>query len=328
MELPTSYLMPFPGLADRVAACPPSPTHSDLLRVLSAHSELPGVRLVYSVGDIWLARKGIVDRAGALVADDHEAWLAEQVVADGGDAARTHARLKDAGMRLARTDLTRLFFVADDDGDDPARFLQLEIVVEDTRIECDLFDPHPWRYLSSANDLVHSSGAPVPENERTRLWPAAYRWRRATDVDAWLMAADALEEVRRDEFRARRYTVTSRTASHESSCIKTANELFPGWDKAPPRHRRFFLDWQRSSAGRAARLCDHWSLELTDWTAPSGKREMTLVPAWTFRRPIAKVDARKGSDYEFYGRLEKLDRRVGVPFGWFFFMVGVEPRYV
>lgn len=48
---------------------------------------------------------------------------------------------------------------------------------------------------------------------------------------------------------------------------------------------------------------------------------MDMVPMWAFNRPLAKVNAGKGSEYEFYGALEKLDRRVGVPFGWYFYML-------
>lgn len=50
-------------------------------------------------------------------------------------------------------------------------------------------------------------------------------------------------------------------------------------------------------------------------------RWLTLTPMWAFPRPLAKVKAGKGSDYEFYGALQRLDRRVGVPFAWYFFML-------
>jgi hypothetical protein len=103
--------------------------------------------------------------------------------------------------------------------------------------------------------------------------------------------------------------------------IQTHDELFPKWDRFPARHRRLFDDWRRSSAGQSAQLCDHWFLDLSDHTSQQGERSMTLVPQWTFRQQLAEVKARKGGAYELYGALQKLDRRVGVPFGWYFFML-------
>lgn len=319
VDISATYIRTFAGLADLVAGCQPSPAHTNLVRAVALRSELRSTRLAHTEGGMWLARRSVVDLAGVVVADDHEAWLAAQVEADSGDAAVTHRRLKDAGFRLTKTDITHLYLAACDDTD-PAKFIQLEVRLEDERLDSELLDPLPWRTISNAADLIHSPGDALVGEERKPVRPAAYRWLRAIDVEAWLATADALEQVRRDAFRQRRYTVTEWTGSEESRSIRTADELFPGWDGAPPRHRRLFLDWERSSACRSGeRLCDHWALKLTDYTAPSGERTMTLIPAWAFRRPIAKVDAAKGSDYEFYGRLEKLDRRVGVPFGWYFF---------
>lgn len=46
---------------------------------------------------------------------------------------------------------------------------------------------------------------------------------------------------------------------------------------------------------------------------------MSLVPMWTTTLKLVEVEGKKGSAYELCGKLEKLDRRVKVPFGWYFF---------
>jgi len=83
-----------------------------------------------------------------------------------------------------------------------------------------------------------------------------------------------------------------------------------------------FSDWALSSAGRSgARLCAHWAMQISDYTDPKGVRGMSLVPVRTSTLKLAEVDGRKGSAYELFGQLEKLDRRVKVPFAWYFYML-------
>ncbi|WP_157730851.1 hypothetical protein [Variovorax sp. HW608] len=50
-------------------------------------------------------------------------------------------------------------------------------------------------------------------------------------------------------------------------------------------------------------------------------RTVAYTPAWATTKRLAKIAGNKGSDYELYGKLEKLDRHIGVPFAWFFFML-------
>lgn len=320
MESPTSYLRHVPGLAEAVAGCPPSSTHAILLDQLRREPTLASARLATTYGDRWLHRRKVFGEDGTLVADDHEAWLAVQVAMDGGDARRTYARLREADYRVSQCRITTLYIVAAGHSGQPSDFLQAQVILEDEILDRELFERHPWRSPATAEDLLRMAGEgdALPESERRHVRPLAYQLRRIVDVDAWLQLADALEEVRREAFRDRLYKVTSSSAAAPS--IKTPSELFPGWDRFPAKHRRFFDDWARSSASRH-RLCDHWVLELTDWTDANGRRELSLIPMWAFNRPLAKVNAAGGSDYEFYGRLQKLDRRVGVPFGWFFYMV-------
>jgi hypothetical protein len=79
----------------------------------------------------------------------------------------------------------------------------------------------------------------------------------------------------------------------------------------------------RASAGRSGeKLCDHWVLKFSDWTDPHTQhRHLTLIPLWRFAQPLAEVRARRRDIYSFYGRLQTLDRRVGHPFAWYFYML-------
>ncbi|MBQ4855889.1 hypothetical protein IMW82_14560 [Rhodanobacter sp. B2A1Ga4] len=313
---PPTYLRHWNGLPEAVAACPPSRSHAALEACLRRMPGLEDACVAASHGDRWLQRRKVYRPDGTLVAEDHETWLAAQVEADGGKACSTWLRLKDAGFRVTRCDITDLFIVAGSN-EDPAKFLQGEISVETEALERELIDLHPWRQPSSLEDLLEQYGPALSADQQVAVRPPAYRLKRFIDVSAWLSVADALEDVRREAFRERRYRVTS-SEEPGSGTIKTADEIFPGWDRVAPKHRRYFRDWQRSSAG-GSRLCDHWILDLSDWTDSHGVRTLTLIPQWAFNRSLAKVEAAKGSDYEFYGRLQKLDRRVGVPFAWFFY---------
>ena len=38
-------------------------------------------------------------------------------------------------------------------------------------------------------------------------------------------------------------------------------------------------------------------------------------------RKLAKLETRNLNDYQLFGKLQALDERVGVPFGWYFFML-------
>jgi len=318
--LPTSYLRQIPGLKEAVAACPPTTDHAPLVALLADQAALAGARLATTRGDRWLATRKIYTRDGALLAVDHEAWLADQVAQDGNDARKTFTRLKDAGHRVTQCAITSLYVVASAPPEGPSRFLQAEIEVEDEVLDRELLEPHPWRTPDTFADLLLEQGPVLRDHERTSMRPPAYRLHRIIDVEAWLNVADALEDVRREAFRSRRYQVTG-SAGHETATPShTADRTFPGWDHWLPKHRRLFQDWGRSSA-RDSRLCDHWAMDLRDHTDAGGHRTLSMVPLWAFSRPLDKVDASQGSDDEFYGALLKLDRHVGVPFGWFFYMV-------
>ena len=63
-------------------------------------------------------------------------------------------------------------------------------------------------------------------------------------------------------------------------------------------------------------------MQLEDWTNPkTGERGMDLAPVWIFGKKAAEVKAGNGDVYSFFGNLQTLNRHVGVPFGWYFFIL-------
>jgi hypothetical protein len=116
---------------------------------------------------------------------------------------------------------------------------------------------------------------------------------------------------------ARRCRSTSRHPLLQRSCGEK------GAVKRALTNRRLFDDCRASSAGRSgARLCEHWLLQFSDWTDPgSGTRYLSLVPLWTVTKKLAEVHDGSGDVFGLFSKLQTLDRRVGVPFGWYFFML-------
>lgn len=319
------YDVDVPGLSDTLRGVRPTKGRSELLRAIGdSSSRFSDVKVTAEIGDSSLLKHQVRTASGELVADDHRVWLATQVAMDGGDASSTFRRLREGAYLLTRCELLEICLVADVDHQRPDGFVQMRVWEESERLHRALFEQYPWRVPTDLDELVRDAdhGDPLPIEAQSLVRPVSYQLRAIVDVARWLDEADALEEARRETVRRRRYTVReTRNGKVVSEHLATHDELNQGWDAFPGPHRRLFDDWARSSAGRAARLCDHWRLDLADYTAPDGTRSMSLVPQWTFTKKLAEVSATRGGDYELFGSLEKLDRRVGVPFGWFFFML-------
>lgn len=104
-------------------------------------------------------------------------------------------------------------------------------------------------------------------------------------------------------------------------------EAVPDWFEHVPRELRFFEDWEQSSAG-AQRVFAHWALDIRNYTH-KGEREVGFIP-----RPLRPPEERllpmpDASVHILMDRIETIDRELGLPFGWFFFMTHghwVEPE--
>lgn len=112
------------------------------------------------------------------------------------------------------------------------------------------------------------------------------------------------------------------TDSSGNSRTSTLGQAFPEGLRAQWPARRWFDDWEYSSAGRAGhQIGHHWAHDVREWAA-SGIQEFSLVPLWSHTAKIAKIETRPLNDHELYGRLLKLSERTGnVPFHWYFYML-------
>lgn len=324
METTLGYLVDVPGLAEEIALCAPAlqaPAYKSkrLVECMRKFEALANVQLGAQRGDRYLIKCKVLDAQGGIVSDDHEAWLREQLAADDGRANSTYERLKGGGYLLSKCRITSLYFVQDRGSIDESNFIQVEVDLEDDWSDRELFTDWPFQPPRDLKDLLDMPGYELPEVKRHRVRAPSYRLRKVIDVKAFVQEATALEMKRRQEFRQQRYTMQ---VDGQPGRVVSADQAFPGWDAHPVKWGRLFADWAASSAGRSgARLCDHWAMQVSDYTSPKGERSMSLIPLWASTLKLAKVEGMKGSAYELFGKLEKLDRRVKVPFAWYFYML-------
>lgn len=314
------YEIHIPGLAEAVAAVSPEPVHKRLVKTLQRLPGLEGIQLATTRGEdgsSYLGRRGVYGPDGSRLHDDHEAWLAGQVEASGGSVATTYANLQGKGYTLSKTFVATLYFVIDHGGDE-SNFTQVEVWREHEHMDCELLNE--WDVPRTEDEMVRNPcGAELPEDRRVPAGPARYRLRRACDIGRFVQVLESIETKRRDALRQQQWVARDFSGEEE---VLTTRHLDPDFDRFPHKARRLFNDWAASSAGRSgARLCDHWVMQLGDWTNPkTGERTMDLVPVWTLGKPLAEVHA-KGDVYSHFGKLQTLDRRISVPFGWYFYML-------
>lgn len=322
------YDIEIAGLASAVSACQPEASHKALLHRLRSFDPMSNAKLATTRGgdgSHYFSRRKVLSSSGDLIHDDHEEWVKQQLQVDGGDATKTHKRLRDERFLLSKCELTTLYFVHDKGSDNPADFIQVAIRQEDEFIDSHAFERYAWSPPKTIQDLLNEvEGEALPAEERRRMGPPVYQLDAVVDVEAFVAETEEIEAGHREQVRRFTYTVSDASPDRPTASeTKSHDELFPGWDSQPHKSRRLFNDWKNSSAGRSGeRLCDHWVMQLSDWTDPNRKtRHLSLVPMWTFGRKLAEVDANKGDTYAHFGKLQTLDRRVKVPFGWYFYML-------
>lgn len=324
------YEISVAGLLTAVSNCIPEPSHQALVKCVRSFELLSNAKLATTRGgdgSHYLARRKVLAHDGTVVHESHEEWVKEQLLLDAGDAGKTYSRLREEKFLLSKCEFTDLYLVHDMGTNNPADFVQIAIRQEDEFIDALAFDRYAWETPKTLKDLLYLvEGETVPTDSRRRICQPVYQLDAVIDVEAFVAEAETIDAVNREMVRRRTYSVSSGSESPDkarTSEVKTHDELFPGWDRQPHKARRLFNDWKHSSAGRSgARLCDHWVMQLSDWADPkSNDRHLGLVPMWTFSQKLAEVDSNKGDTYAHFGKLQTLDRRVKVPFGWYFYML-------
>jgi hypothetical protein len=322
-----TYLKEIPALSQAVASAKPHPKHAHLLSAIRRIDGLQNAQLSAVDVEGWLQRRKVLNAAGVVLHHDHEAWLKQEAAQHG--VGSTWRQLKGQGLLLSICRVTTVFVSVDQQAMGPAgmgqdNFLQLEIDLEDERLERRLFeDQQTWNTPRDDHDLVNlaEQGPELPAEQCTPIRAHAYTARRVVDVRAFVQEAEQLHIANNQAESTRRIKVTSDSGEIR---VGTVAEIFPESAPGPWGGRRLFDDWAFSSAGRSGqRLCHHWALRLTDWTHPSTRRrDMSLIPIWGFAGKLAEIKSSPSlSDYALYGKLEAMDRRLNVPFGWFTYML-------
>lgn len=319
-----AYQVEISGLSEAVGRVTATPKHEVLLAAIRRLPGLEDARLLTHRDGAWLGRRRVLTASSEPVADDHRAWLEAELERDGGRAQATAERLRGLDHRLTECAIDSLY-VVQGRGSHASNFVQIQIDLETERIDRRLFSRYAggWRNLRSGDldGLVDEAedGERIEDGGRTAIRPPTYRLKRAIDAGAFVREAALTESTKRVASRRRLITMSTDGRPPEA---KTIAEAFPEPGEWVWPGQRWMDDWALSSAGRSGRpLCAHWALQISDYTSPAGERSMSLIPLWTHTRKIAALTKPPKSDYELYGKLEAIDRRVGVPFAWYFYML-------
>lgn len=322
---PIEYNLVAPGLAQAVASTAPDAKHAGLTQVLRSTPELEGAKLVHVIGldqGMRLKRRRVLDAQGRVVHENHSEWALEQCALDGNNLRATLARLPGLGFRLTEIGIERLYFAVDRGGD-ASDFEQIQVEHHVERVTHAITDSF-WLPPETPRELANEiESSPLPESEVKHFGVSSYELNKHVYVGAFAVMA---ERVARDarEASARRIIQVkeSRRGIAQPPKITTFGEMFPDLHKYPSAAIRMFQDWDSSSAGLSGqRLSDHWVIDTYDGKyLEAGGRTMSIVPRWTTRQSLRKISTRDGS-LKLLRQLQALDKQVGVPFGWFFFML-------
>lgn len=86
--------------------------------------------------------------------------------------------------------------------------------------------------------------------------------------------------------------------------------------------RRFFSDWQQSSASESDHFCRHWILALREHLDSDGEPALTIRPVNTFTGAEATLpEATSLHGAELANLIHSYDRAHGYPFAWFFSLI-------
>ncbi|MBU9198855.1 hypothetical protein KTD33_30475 [Burkholderia gladioli] len=299
--------------------------HAALVAALAARTDYRSARYVKTRDEFSSRPARVLDAAGGEVAADYYAWIDAQLAEHGDSVERMWAAFEGRGYLVTEVEPVLHYFVYDRS---PARrdaqddFVQIEVWEQQEFVERELFprELNGWG-MPSAGELRRGSihGYSVERFERRELGERRYGLQAVTDMAVFLDLAESVwnDTHRRDgEQRLIERNVTTGQVRELA-----ARELVPGYDRQRWAGRRFVEDWAASSAGQAGeRICTRWVFKTSDYTAPDGRRTMSYIPAWTHTKKVAALEnTHRLDDYGLYGKLNKLDERIGTPFAWFFY---------
>jgi hypothetical protein len=89
--------------------------------------------------------------------------------------------------------------------------------------------------------------------------------------------------------------------------------------------RRFFQDWQQSSAFEGEHFCRHWILPMREYMDSDGEQRLSAKPTPVFSEQLPQLppgDSLQGADLA--NAIHSYDRKLGYPFAWFFIMLSLK----
>ena len=278
--------------------------------------------------------RGLVDAAGNRIADKFSTWAKAEYEADGQNILSFWEKYRDAGLVLTEVCGTTIF-IAVPYSVEPDAFFQIEVEASHEIMALHAFPDKFWGPPEDLEDLcqptlLHSI------QDRRELSPWRYRFRKITNIRHFLREMMEVEhrnrlaelpEMERKIIRTTSVTECEQLGPGSWSINEEVNdipflEMFPDWLDQPLPGVRFFQDWQESSAS-AWRLCDHWRLDLCDYTDRDGKRSTSFIPQWAdVDRGLDLPEISPDYDASPYGVMEVLsqfDEKLGILFGWYFY---------
>jgi len=279
---------------------------------------------------------GLLDANGNIVSDDFQKWVTAEYEAAGQSALRVWERYKDAGMIITEWQGTTVYIAVPYAGD-PDAYIHVEIEAKHEITYRYAFESDPWSVPKSLYNLVSPmSGAPAEKE----INPWRYEIKKVVDIRRYVreMVAEhyaerqaCLPEMTRKDIRI--ITVMTglsnsdgRFESHQQTQDFPFLEMYPDWLTWEHPCARLMRDWSESSAGQTGyRFCDHWFLQVNDYTDEAGKRYMAAIPQWSDKDggcelPKIYPDS-NDSPLLVMDSLFRFDNHAGYPFAWFFYML-------
>jgi len=270
--------------------------------------------------DYWRDTRSVIRPDGTRLGELRP-WMMAELAKENGDVTAVWKRLKETDLQITEWRGTSAF-VSTPTGSGAADYVQIALGREIEWRAGPVVNP---KYCPFGKEELLDPNWPRQDelSEADRLDGPVYRLLGRTGgavihVRSFLDRSGRIEREKREAKRPELERRVIREVGPDGMRETPFLEAVPDWFAFVPRERRFFEDWEQSSAG-AYRVFAHWALDIRDYTH-NGEREVGFIP-----RPLQPPKERllmtpHVSVHLLMDRIEAMDREVGLPFGWFFLM--------